>query len=54
VVDEDVGVGDEVVLLGRQGEERIGAEELARLAGTIGYEICCGVRSRNERARVVT
>jgi alanine racemase len=50
VVDENVRVGDEVVLLGRQGDERIGAEELARLAGTIGYEICCGVRGRGERA----
>ncbi|MDD5308141.1 MAG: alanine racemase [Deltaproteobacteria bacterium] len=31
--------GDEVVLLGRQGDERIAAEDLARLAGTINYEI---------------
>jgi alanine racemase len=53
VVDDDVRVGDEVVLLGRQGDARVGAEELARLAGTIGYEICCGVRSRGERARRV-
>jgi alanine racemase len=50
VVDEDVRVGDEVVLLGRQGDERVGAEELARLARTIGYEICCGVRGGGERA----
>ncbi|MCU0664317.1 MAG: alanine racemase [Myxococcota bacterium] len=31
--------GDEVVLLGDQGEEKITAEDLARLAGTINYEI---------------
>ena len=32
-------VGDEVVLIGRQGHERITAEELARLRGTINYEV---------------
>lgn len=31
--------GDEVVLLGRQGNEEISAEELANIAGTINYEI---------------
>lgn len=31
--------GDEVVLLGRQGDEVVTAEDLARLAGTINYEI---------------
>lgn len=31
--------GDEAVLLGRQGEETISAEDLARHAGTINYEI---------------
>ncbi len=30
---------DEVVLIGRQGRERISAEELAELAGTINYEV---------------
>jgi alanine racemase len=35
----DVAAGDEVVLLGRQGDERISAEDLARLAGTINYEV---------------
>jgi alanine racemase len=43
VVDDDVEPGDQVVLLGEQGRERVGAEELARRSGTIGYEICCGV-----------
>jgi alanine racemase len=37
--DESVRVGDEVVLLGEQGGERVGAEELASLAGTINYEV---------------
>jgi len=35
----DATPGDEVVLLGRQGEEAITAEDLARIAGTINYEI---------------
>ena len=49
VVDDDVELGDEVVLVGAQGDERIRPEELARLAGTIGYEICCGFRPRAHR-----
>ncbi len=49
VVHDDVTIGDEVVLLGEQGDERIRPEELARLAGTIGYEICCGLRHRGRR-----
>ena len=31
--------GDEVVLLGRQGDEVISAEDLGRLMGTINYEV---------------
>ncbi|MFH0809394.1 MAG: alanine racemase [Pseudomonadota bacterium] len=38
-----VATGDEVVLLGTQGEETVSAEELAELAGTISYEIFCAV-----------
>lgn len=34
---------DEVVLLGSQGKERITAEELAELCGTISYEIYCSI-----------
>jgi alanine racemase len=45
-VDADVEVGDEVVLLGEQGEERIGAEELGARAGTINYEITTGIDPR--------
>src|SRR5215210_3505351 len=39
-------VGDEVVLLGGQGEERITAEELGSCAGTINYEITTGIDPR--------
>lgn len=41
--------GDEVVLLGGQGEERISAWDLACWAETIPYEICCQVGPRVER-----
>jgi len=40
-----VQVGDEAVLLGAQGGERITAEELARAARTIPYEILVGLSS---------
>lgn len=45
----DVTVGDETVLIGRQGEGRIGANELAEAAGTIPYEILCGLGKRVRR-----
>jgi alanine racemase len=44
-----VMVGDEVVLLGRQGDEAITAEEWAHRLGTIGYEIVCGIGPRVPR-----
>ena len=43
-VDDAVMPGDEVVLIGKQGEEEIKVDELAELAGTIHYEILCGLR----------
>jgi len=45
-------VGDEVVLLGEQGSERIDADELARRAGTISYEVLCGIGTRVPRRYV--
>jgi len=39
---EEIAAGDEVVLLG----DGVTAEDHARLAGTIPYEILCGVRER--------
>ncbi len=41
--------GDEVVLLGQQGEERITATEIASLAGTIPWEIFTGISARVAR-----
>ena len=42
-------VGDEVVLIGKQKKEEIRIERLARLAGTIPYEIVTGVTNRVPR-----
>jgi alanine racemase len=47
--DASVQPGDEVVLLGRQGDEEITAEEWATLLGTINYEILCGIGPRVPR-----
>jgi alanine racemase len=38
--------GDEVVLFGRQGAEEITADEVARNAGTVSYEILCSIGKR--------
>lgn len=42
-------VGDEVVLIGRQGREEIRTEKLARLAGTIAYEMISLISNRVPR-----
>ncbi len=42
-------VGDEVVLLGRQGGAEIPVGELARAGDTIDYEVLCGISSRVPR-----
>lgn len=44
--DFDVTVGDEVVLIGRQGEHAVTADIWADAVGTIGYEIVCGIGAR--------
>ncbi len=41
--------GDEVVLIGAQGNERITAEEIAERLGTINYEVTCGLLPRIPR-----
>lgn len=42
-------VGDEVVLLGAQGEDRLLAEDLGRWRDTINYEVTCAVGARFRR-----
>ena len=50
--DTDVELGDEVVLIGVQGDERILAEEVARRLGTINYEVTTGLLPRVRREHV--
>jgi alanine racemase len=42
-------VGDEAVLIGSQGSQRIGADDVADRWGTIGYEVVCGIGHRVPR-----
>ena len=50
--DDEVEVGEEVVLIGSQGGETIGADELGRRFGTIGYEIVSRIGPRVPRRYV--
>jgi alanine racemase len=45
----DAAIGDEVVLLGQQGSDRITADDLAGHTGTIAYEVLCAVGARVPR-----
>ncbi len=45
-------VGDEVVLIGRQGDDAIDAADWAARLGTIDYEIACGISARVPRRYV--
>ena len=47
--DDPVEIGDEVVLIGRQGDEEITAEEWAERLDTIAYEVVCGIGPRVPR-----
>jgi alanine racemase len=47
--DTDVAPGAEAVLIGRQGDAEIRAEELAARLDTINYEITCGITARVPR-----
>jgi len=49
VGDADVAIGDEVVIIGRQGDHTIRAEDWALRLGTIGYEVVCGISNRVPR-----
>lgn len=44
--------GDAVTLLGSEGDVRIGAQEIARLAGTISYSVLCGIHARVKRVYI--
>lgn len=44
-----VSIGDEVVLLGRQGDQAITAEEIAAKLGTLNYEVITSIMARVPR-----
>lgn len=46
---EGVAAGDEVILLGRQLDETITADELAATMGSISYEVLCLLGNNNKR-----
>ncbi|MGV7221347.1 MAG: alanine racemase [Nitrospinales bacterium] len=45
----DVSLNDEVVLIGKQGNEVIGADQMAEFLNTVPYEILCNVGKRVPR-----
>lgn len=49
VTGSDVKEDDEVILIGKSGNEYISADEIAKIAGTINYEIVCGIGMRVPR-----
>jgi alanine racemase len=44
--------GDPVVLFGKQGMQRLGVDEIAEVAGTVSWEVLCGVGPRVPRVIV--
>jgi alanine racemase len=52
VGDEDIEIGETATLIGADGDERVTAEELAVLIGTINYEVTARVPSRVPRVFV--
>ena len=49
---ENVKQGDEVILVGTQGEKTLTVEEVSELAGTFNYEFICGINKRVPRVYV--
>jgi alanine racemase len=48
----EIGPGGFVTLLGSEGDVSINAQQMARTAGTISYDILCGIRARVKRVYV--
>jgi alanine racemase len=48
----ELGPGDEVTILGQEGEAKLDAQQIARLAGTISYNILCAISARVKRVYV--
>ena len=49
---DSLAPGDEVTLLGREGNAGLDAQQIARMAGTISYAILCGIGDRVQRVYV--
>jgi alanine racemase len=47
-----LGPGDDVTLLGREGEASQDAQQIAKMAGTISYNILCSINARVRRVYV--
>ncbi|HYO81826.1 MAG TPA: alanine racemase, partial [Bryobacteraceae bacterium] len=45
----ELRIGDAVTILGREGDARIDAQDIARVAGTISYNVLCAISSRVRR-----
>jgi alanine racemase len=52
VGDGRVAAGDELCLIGRQGDAAVTADDWARWLGTINYEVVCGIGRRVPRVYV--
>jgi alanine racemase len=48
----EIRTGDGVTILGTEGEAHIDAQEIAKLAGTISYNVLCAISSRVRRVYV--
>ena len=46
---DGASVGDEVILMGRDGEKEVSVDQIAQWAETIPYEILCGISKRMPR-----
>ena len=44
--------GDEMIIVGRDGDAEITMDEMARLRGTINYEVACGFGMRLDKVYV--
>jgi len=50
--DDPIAVGDEVYLIGRQGNAEVSADEVAHMLSTINYEIVCSIGKRVPRVYI--
>jgi alanine racemase len=49
---ERLKAGDEVTILGQEGDAKLDAQQIGRLAGTISYNILCSISARVKRVYV--